>query len=519
MSTEPRAPAVSRVNANNVLIVVSLAQFMVLVDAVVVNVALPTIKRDLGFSDHNLAWIVDAYLLTFGGFLLLGGRLADRAGRRRMFMVGIGLFTGASLLAGFSQSAAMLLVARGLQGVAGAIVSPAALSIILTTFAEGRARNHALAVWGAIAGAGAGFGLLLGGAVVQAIGWRWVFFINIPIGAAVIALAPRIVPESRAPAAARRSYDVGGAVAATVSTLALVFTLVNANSWGWTSAPTVIGFAVFAVLAVAFLIIERRAADPLIPLRIFRNRSLASADATVVIASAAPFGMAFFATLYLQQVLGFTALESGLGYLPFTATATAASASAARLVDRFTPKPVLVVGLAISFCGLLLISGISGHGDYASRVLPSMIVVGLGAGLTFVPITLIATSGVSAADSGLASGLLSTTQQIGGALGLAILTPIAAAATASAGLAGSPAPLALTHGFQLGFVVAASMSGASSLFALAFLPHVRHARAAASATDLAALSVNSCPGGPNCGHLARLALFGHRRVGSAPSPP
>ena len=501
------------------LVVVSLAQFIVLVDAVVVNVALPTIKRDLGFSDQNLAWIIDAYLLTFGGFLLLGGRLADRAGRRRMFTVGLSLFTGASLLCGLSQSGTMLLVARSLQGLAGAIVSPAALSIILTTFAEGPGRNHALAVWGAIAGAGAGFGLLLGGLVVQAVGWRWVFFINVPIGAVVIALAARIVPESRAPAGARRTYDVSGAVAVTVSTLALVFTLINANSWGWSSAPTVIGFVVFAVLGVVFLVIERRAADPLIPLRVFRNRSVSTADATVVIASAAPFGMAFFSTLYLQQVLGFTALGSGLGYLPFTATATAASASAARLIDRFSPKPVLVVGLAISCSGFLLMSGISGHGDYATRVLPAMLVVGLGAGLTFVPITLIATSGISAADSGLASGLLSTTQQIGGALGLAILTPIAAAATASARLAGAPVPLALTHGFQLGFVVAASMSGGSSLFALAFLPRVRHSQAPGSVPELAALSVNSCPGGPNCGHLTRLALFSRRRRRVAVSHP
>ena len=509
----------SRGSANRVLVVVSLAQFIVLVDAVVVNVALPTIRRDLGFSDQNLAWIIDAYLLTFGGFLLLGGRLADRLGRRRMFITGLSLFTGASLLCGLAQSGTLLLIARGLQGISAAIVSPAALSIILTTFAEGHARNHALAVWGEIAGAGAGFGLLLGGLVVALIGWRWVFFINVPIGAVVIALSPRIVPESRAPSNERRAYDVGGALAVTVSTLALVFTLVNGNSWGWSSPATIGGFAVFAMLAVALLIIERRVADPLIPLRIFRNRSLAAADATVVLASAAPFGMAFFATLYLQQVLGFSALESGLGYLPFTATATATSASAARLVDRFSPKPVLVAGLAISCCGFLLMSGISGHGDYATRVLPAMVVVGLGAGMTFVPITLAATSGVTAAHSGLASGLLSTTQQIGGALGLAILTPIAAAATASARLAGSSAPLALTHGFQLGFVVAASMSAASALFALVFLPRARRQPAPASTSELAALSLNSCPGGPNCGHLTRLALFGRRRARAAVSQP
>src|SRR3954467_2119155 len=258
-----------RASANAVLAIVAVAQFMVVLDATVVNVALPSIQRDVGFSEQSLSWVLNAYTLIFGGFLLLGGRAADRLGRRRLFMAGIALFAGASLACGLSQSEATLLIARGAQGLGGAMVSPAALSIILTTFAEGSERNRAVAVWGAIAGAGGAVGLLLGGAIVELLSWRWVFFINVPIGAAVLALAPRIVPESRAQSAGQRGYDVGGAVTITLGTIALVFTLIKADSWGWTSGRTLGGFAVAAVLLAAFVLVERRHEDPLIPLRIF----------------------------------------------------------------------------------------------------------------------------------------------------------------------------------------------------------------------------------------------------------
>src|SRR5213075_2990481 len=418
-AASPAPRPASGADANAVLALIAVAQFMVILDATIVNVALPTIKRELGFSEQSLSWVLNAYTLMFGGFLLLGGRLADRLGRRRLFVAGIVVFSGASLICGISQSEGMLLVARGLQGLGGAMVSPAALSIILTTFAEGSERNRALAVWGAIAGAGGAVGLLLGGVIVELLSWRWVFFVNVPIGAVVLALAPRIVPESRSESASEGGYDAEGAVAITLGTIALVFTLIKADSWGWTSGRTLVGFAVAAVLIVAFVAIERRHRDPLVPLRIFSNRSLAASDATMLVVAAALFGMFFFLTLYLQQVLDYSALKTGVAYLPLTLTLIGASALAARLVDRFTPKPVLVTGLLIATAGFVVLTGVSGHGDYASHVLPAMVALGAGLGMAFVPITIAATTGVAAEDSGLASGLLNTTQQVGGSLGLA----------------------------------------------------------------------------------------------------
>ena len=279
-----------RASANAVLAVVAVAQFMVVLDASVVNVALPSIQRDVGFSEQSLSWVLNAYTLLFGGFLLLGGRAADRLGRRRLFMAGMALFAGASFACGLSQSEATLLIARGAQGLGGAMVSPAALSIILTTFAEGSERNRALGVWGAIAGAGGAVGLLLGGAIIEVLSWRWVFFVNVPIGAAVLLLAPRILAESRAEGV-RGGYDVEGATAITLGTMALVFTLIKANDWGWGSARTLAGLAVAAALLVGFVWIERRHENPLVPLRIFANRSLAASDATMLLLAAALFGV------------------------------------------------------------------------------------------------------------------------------------------------------------------------------------------------------------------------------------
>src|SRR3954464_10402163 len=286
-AASPLPRPASNVDSNAVLAVVAIAQFMVVLDATVVNVALPTIQRPVGCSGQLLSCVLNAYTLIFGGFLLLGGRLADTLGRRRLFMIGIAVFAAASLLCGLSQSEGMLLVARGLQGLGGAMVSPAALSLILTTFAEGTERNRALSVWGAIAGAGGAVGLLFGGVIVQALSWRWVFFINVPIGAMVLALAPRIVPESRSESARGGGYDVEGAVAITLGTMALVFTLIKAGSWGWTSGRTLTGFAVALLLIAAFIVIERRHENPLVPLRIFSNRSLAASDATMLVVAAA----------------------------------------------------------------------------------------------------------------------------------------------------------------------------------------------------------------------------------------
>src|SRR4051794_21937170 len=434
----PSSRPVSKVNPNAVLAVVAVAQFIVILHGAVGNVALPTIQRHLGFSEQSLSWVLNAYTLMFGGFLLLGGRMADRLGRRRLFVAGIALFSGASLICGLAQSEGMLLVARGAQGLGGAMVSPAALSILLTTFAEGSERNRALAVWGAIAGAGGALGLLLGGVIVEVLSWRWVFFINVPIGAAVLALAPRIVPESRSESAGEGGYDIEGAAAITLGTMALVFTLIKADSWGWTSGRTLVGFAVSIALVVAFVVIERRHKDPLVPLRIFSNRSLAASDATMLVVAAALFGVFFFCTLYLQQVLGYNALKTGVAYLPWTLTTIAASTLASRLVDRFTPKPVLVCGLLTATVGFLLLTRLSGSADYASHVLPAMIVLGAGLGMSFVPITISATNGVAPGDSGLASGLLNTTQQVGGSLGLAILTTVSTTRTTNALDVGSP---------------------------------------------------------------------------------
>jgi EmrB/QacA subfamily drug resistance transporter len=502
-----------RLDPTAVLALVAVAQFMVVLDATVVNVALPTLQRSLGFSEQSLSWVLNAYTLIFGGFLLLGGRLADGLGRRRLFMSGIALFSAASLVCGLSQSEGMLLVARGLQGLGGAMVSPAALSIILTTFAEGHERNRALAVWGAIAGAGGAVGLLLGGVLVEALSWRWVFFINVPLGAAVLALAPRVVPESRSGTVARGGYDVEGAIAITLGTMAIVFTLIKADSWGWTSARTLAGFASAALLIAAFVVIERRHENPLVPLRIFSNRSLAASDATMLVVAAGLFGVFFFCTLYFQQVLGYNALKTGVAYLPWTLTTIIVSTLASRLVDRFTPKPVLVGGLVLATAGFLLLSRVSGHGDYASHVLPAMIVLGAGLGMTFVPITISATSGVAPGDSGLASGLLTTTQQVGGSLGLAILSTVSTTRVGNALDAGSTLPLALTHGFKGAFIAAAALCALGLVVAMALLPSpARKPRDAHVAT--LALSFARCPGAPYCGHLGRLVAAGRRVRGA-----
>ncbi|HEX4672158.1 MAG TPA: MFS transporter, partial [Solirubrobacteraceae bacterium] len=483
-----------RASANAVLAIVAVAQFMVVLDATVVNVALPSIQRDVGFSEQNLSWVLNAYTLLFGGFLLLGGRAADRLGRRRLFMAGIALFAGASFVCGVSQSEAMLLIARGAQGLGGAMVSPAALSIILTTFAEGTERNRALGVWGAIAGTGGAAGLLLGGAIVEVLSWRWVFFVNVPIGAAVLALAPRIIPESRAEGA-RGGYDAEGAAAITLGTMALVFTLIKANDWGWGSGRTLVGFAVSAVLLVGFVWIERRSKNPLVPLRIFSNRSLAVSDGTMLLLSAALFGVFFFCTLYLQQVLGYNALKSGVAYLPLTVTAIVASGLASRVVDRFGPKAVLVGGLLVATVGFVLFTRLQVHGDYVGRLLPAMVVIGAGLGLSFVPITIAATSGVAAEDSGLASGLLNTTQQVGGSLGLAILSAVSTSRVASALDGGSTVPAALTHGFTSAFTVSAIVCGAAAVLAIVLLPGRRREPQDADA-ETVAFAFARCPGAP-----------------------
>jgi predicted MFS family arabinose efflux permease len=347
-----------------------------------------------------------------------------------------------------------------------------------------------------------------------------VFFINVPIGAVLVALAPRIVPESRSESVARGGYDVEGAVAITLGTMALVFTLIKADSWGWTAGRTLAGFAIAATLIAAFIWIERRHEDPLVPLGIFKNRSLAASDATMLLLAAGLFGMFFFCTLYLQQVLGYSALKTGLVYLPFSVMLIGGSAVASRLVDRFTPKPVLVTGLFASAVGFVLLTRVTGlSDDYVSHVLPAIIVLGGGLGLSFVPITIAATNGVPANWSGLASGLLNTTQQVGGSLGLAILSSVSTSRVTSALNGGSPLPAALTHGFKGAFIAGAVLCGIALVVAAVLLPGRRRDPEKEDAETIA-LAFARCPGAPYCGHLARVVAFGRRirgRRSTAPS--
>ena len=501
--------SMSRVDPIAVLAVVAVAQFMVILDASIVNLALPTIKRVVGISDENVSWILNAYTLMFGGFLLLGGRLADRFGRRRLLMVGVALFSGASVLCGVAHSQAELIVGRGLQGLGGALVSPAALAIILTTFAEGHERDRALAVWAAVAGAGGAVGMLGGGILVQELGWRSVFFVNVPIGLAMLALAPRIVPESRSEAVSKSRLDIEGAVVITLGTISLVYTLTNAGNWGFTSAPTIGGLIGSLLLIALFIVIERRHEDPLVPLRIFSNRKLSVGGTSLLVVAAALFGIFFFVTLYLQQVLGFDPFQTGLAFLPLSVTIIAASAAASRLVDRFRPKPVLIAGLLITICGFVLLAALPSHGDYAVDLVPAMILLGVGPGISFVPIMIAGTSGVRPGDGGLASGLLNTMQQVGGALGLAVLSTIAADRTANALHRGLSQPEALTFGFQGAFIVSAALCAVGAVIVIALLPR-RKLEHPDEHVKAVTLSFARFPSAPLWGHHAGLVGLGRR---------
>jgi EmrB/QacA subfamily drug resistance transporter len=450
------------------LAVLAVAQFMVVLDASITNVALPSIQRDLGFSESSLQWVVNAYTLVFGGFLLLGGRAADLFGRRRVFMIGLGVFSVASLAGGFAESSGQLIAARAVQGLGAAIVSPAALSIVTTTFTEGAERNKALGIWGALAGAGGAAGVLLGGMLTEWAGWEWVLFVNVPIGVAAAAIAPRFVRESRT--SEKTSMDIGGAVSVTAGLVVLVYALVDANDAGWGSGQTLGLLALSVVLIGAFIAVELRTRHPIMPLTIFRNRNVASADAVALLIGASLFSMFFFISLYLQQVLGFSALEAGLSYLPLAFTIIFTAGAASQLVTRVGPKPVLVSGLTLTTVGLLLFTQISAGGSFAGDVLVPSLLVAAGLGLSFVSVTIIAVAGVEHDEAGMASGLLNTAQQVGGALGLAVLSAVA---TSSISGAGAPGPGVLTDAFQSAFAVGAGFAALGVLLALLVVPHVR----------------------------------------------
>jgi EmrB/QacA subfamily drug resistance transporter len=422
--------AVSRHSSNPwvVLVLVCLAQFMVILDATIVNVALPSIQIDLEMSNSNLQWVINAYALLFGGFLLLGGRAGDLIGRKRVFLAGVVLFTAASLLCGLAQSELWLILARGLQGLGAALVAPAALSIVTTTFKEGADRTKAMGVWAAIAVGGGAVGLVLGGFLTETFSWPWIFFVNVPVGIVAFALSLRLVPESK-DEHIHRSYDVLGAVTVTGGLVALVYGIVRSSQVGWGSTEVIGTLALAAVLLGAFLVEERRSVEPLVRLSIFAVRTIRGANVVMFIVACGLFAMFFFNTLYLQRVLGYSPLEAGLAFLPFTVGIIIGAGVSQKLVPALGAREVPLIGLMLAIAGLLLFLRLTPDGTYLVDLLPGIMLTSIGMGLTFVPVTLIATSGIPDADAGLASGLFNTSQQIGGALGLAILSTISTSTT------------------------------------------------------------------------------------------
>jgi len=456
------------------LILSCLAQFMVILDVSVVNVALPAIRHGLGFSEQDLQWVVNAYTVTFAGFLLLGGRAADLLGRRRVFVSGLILFALASLAGGLAQSQATLIAARAIQGLGGAVIAPASLSILTTTFQEGPARNRAVGIWGAMGGAGGAAGVLLGGVLTDLLGWRWILFINVPIGLIAALLAQRFIAEGRNEAA-EHDFDLAGALAATIGLSLLVLGIVRTDVTGWGAASTIGLMASGVALLAAFVAIEGWFAKaPLMPLRIWHSRTLSAANLVVLLVGGATFGMWFFASLYLQEVLGYSPIRAGLSFLPMTLCIVAGSVLASRAVTKFGAKRLLVTGMLCQTVGLALFTGIAPHGTYLSDFIVPSLLVAVGIGLAFVPATICAVSGVELREAGLASGLVNTSRLFGGALGLAILAAIATARTNSdLHHAATSVNDALTSGFVIAFWVAAAFALVGGLVALFGLPNVR----------------------------------------------
>jgi EmrB/QacA subfamily drug resistance transporter len=442
------------------LAVLGIAYLMVVLDVAVVNVALPSIQTDLDFSPENLQWVVSAYALTFGGFLLLGGRIGDIIGRRKLFMIGLVMFAAFSLLCGFATSDGMLIAGRALQGAAGAILSPSVFSITTVTFAEGAERNKALGILGAIAGSGAAIGVLLGGVLTQYAGWEWIFYINAPVGLLALVLTRRFVVESRLDGMARR-FDAAGAITVTASLMLLVYGLTQAPNKGWGSGQTIGVLIGSAVLMGVFLLIEGRSRQPLVPLRFFRKRTPTAANIVGFGLGTMMFGMFFLLSLYMQQVLGLSAVQTGVGYLAVALTAIFASGAAQALVTKAGVKPVLVTGLALIGGGLVWFTQIAADGSYFSDLFGGFLMLGVGLGFSFVPISIAALSGIEPQEAGLASGLINTSQQIGGALGVAILTTVSTSRTEHLLADGTAQPVALTDGFSLAFWVAAAFAAIS----------------------------------------------------------
>jgi EmrB/QacA subfamily drug resistance transporter len=471
----PRLHPVSSRRRWSALALIVTAQFMVILDVAIVNIALPSIKSDLGFSETGLQWVITAYAILFGGALLLGGRLADLLGRRRMFVAGLALFALSSLLCGFAWSSGSLVGFRALQGLGGALLAPAALSLLMTTFAEGRDRNLALGIYGAASGSGAAAGVLVGGLLTSYLGWSWIFFLNVPVGAAAIVLAPFLLRESRAELA-HRHFDVAGAATVTSGLMLLVYALTRATSDGWTSPVTLGLLGGAAALVAAFLAVESRSRSPLLPLRIFRLRALSAANVTMAILGAVTFSEFFLLTLYAQDVLHYSAVQSGVAFSAFALTVVVTSNVAQVVVGRAGIRATLTAGLTLATISIALLVRLPVDGRYFWDLFPAFVLGGAGMGFSFVPVTIASLAGVERSDAGVASGLVNTSRQIGGAIGLAAMSTVAASATSSYavahGLAASSAA-ATVSGFQTSFVVLGGLLVAALVVAGVFLRPVR----------------------------------------------
>ncbi|HSE81443.1 MAG TPA: DHA2 family efflux MFS transporter permease subunit [Gaiellaceae bacterium] len=446
------------------LALLCVTQFVVVLDIAIVNVALPSIQADLGFSQENLQWVISAYALVFGGFLLLGGRLADIIGRRVVFMAGLIVFSVGSLLCGLAWDEASLIGARALQGLGAATITPSALSILTTTFREGRERNIALGAWGAVGGFGAAAGVLAGGILTDLLSWEWIFFVNVPVGLVSLVLAPVLLAESRD--AHGQSHDVPGAILVTGGLVLLVLGITQGYGWGWGSARTIGVFAASAVLLAAFALWEQRQRDPLVPFSIFRLQTLTAANIAGFVMGTALFSMFLMLTLYMQQVLGLSALKTGVGYLAVAGTAVIWANVAAAVVNRVGVKPALIFGMSMLTLGLLYFTQVSVNGNYWSDLFPGFLVLGIAIPFAFVPITIAALAGTKPQEAGLASGLINTSQQIGGAVGIALLSTIAVTTTDDKVASGSAMPVALTDGFVNAFWAGAVIAFAGVLVSI-----------------------------------------------------
>ncbi|MGH2971246.1 MAG: MFS transporter [Gaiellaceae bacterium] len=450
------------------LALVCVAFFMTVLDVSIVNVALPSIGRSLNFSQTGLQWVITAYAITFGGFLLLGGRAGDILGRKRMFLAGLVLFSAASLVCGLAGSTGVLVAARAVQGLGAAVVSPSTLSIITTTFEEGAERNKALGIWGAMGGSGAAAGVLFGGILTKYLGWEWIFFVNVPVGALVLALAPRIVRESRAPGE-RHGFDLVGAGSVTSGLALLVYAISKAPVDGWGDSLT-IGLLIAAAALIAFFLVwESRSERPLMPLSIFRIRTLAGANIVGVLLGASVFANFFLLTLYVQNVLHFSALKTGITFLATAGTTVVVAALSQWLTTKIGPRIVMAMGLALNTGGLIWYTQIPVHGSYVHDLLGGYLLVGFGLALAFIPVSIAALAGVGAREAGLASGLLNTSQQVGGAIGVAIASSVAVSHATHLLHTGSSPAAALTSGYALAFWVVAGVSAAGVVAALALV--------------------------------------------------